>query len=209
MSVLYKLASMQDRRDEEPNKDLAKELVAQNNTEGIREIAENLWNKDKKIQGDCDSVMEEIGRNAPELIEEYVADFLKLLSSKNNRRVWGAMINLSLIADRKPKEIFESFESISKTIENGSVITQDNGIKTLAIVASKEEEYNQVIFPFLIQQLKTCRPKSVPQYAESIFCAVKSDNREQYIDVLNQRLDILTSSQQIRVKKLLRKLQEL
>ncbi|OEU70581.1 MAG: hypothetical protein BA863_06910 [Desulfovibrio sp. S3730MH75] len=209
MSVLYKLASMQDRRDEEPNKDLAKEFVDRKDIEGIREIAENLWNKDKKIQGDCDSVMEEIGRNAPELIEEYVADFLKLLSSKNNRRVWGAMINLSLIADRKPKEIFESFESISKTIENGSVITRDNGIKTLAIVASKEEEYNQVIFPFLIQQLKTCRPKSVPQYAESIFCAVKSDNREQYIDVLNQRLDILTSSQQIRVKKLLRKLQEL
>jgi hypothetical protein len=200
---------MQDRRDEEPNKDLAKEFVDQKDIEGIREIAENLWNKDKKIQGDCDSVMEEIGRNAPELIEEYVADFLKLLSSKNNRRVWGAMINLSLIADRKPKEILESFESISKTIENGSVITRDNGIKTLAIVASKEDEYNQVIFPFLIQQLKTCRPKSVPQYAESIFCAVKSDNREQYIDVLNQRLDILTSSQQSRVKKLLRKLQEL
>ena len=209
MSVLYKLASMQDRRDEEPNKDLAKEFVDRKDIEGIREIAENLWNKDKKIQGDCDSVMEEIGRNAPELIEEYVADFLKLLSSKNNRRVWGAMINLSLIADRKPKEIFESFKSISKIIENGSVITRDNGIKTLAIVASKEEEYNQVIFPFLIQQLKTCRPKSVPQYAESIFCAVKSDNREQYIEVLNQRLDILTSSQQSRVKKLLRKLQEL
>ena len=208
MSVLNKLASMQDRRDEEPNKDLAKELVDQENIDGIREIAENLWNKDKKIQSDCDSVMEEIGRNAPELIEEYVADFLKLLSSKNNRRVWGAMINLSLIADRKPKEIFESYKSIIETIENGSVITMDNGIKTLAIVASKEDKYNQDIFPFLIEQLKTCRPKSVPQYAESIFCAVKSDDREQYIEVLNKRLDILSSSQQNRVKKLLRKLQE-
>ena len=207
-SVLNKLASLQARRDEKPNKELAKELVDQKDIEDIREIAENLWNKDKKIQSDCDSVMEEIGRNAPELIEGYVADFLKLLSSKNNRRVWGAMINLSLIADRKPQEIFESYESIRKTIENGSVITMDNGIKTLAIVASKEDEYNQVIFPFLIEQLKTCRPKSVPQYAESIFCAVKSDNREQYIEVLNQRLDTLSSSQQSRVKKLLRKLQE-
>ena len=73
--------------------------------------------------------MEEIGRNAPELIEEYVDDFLKLLSSKNNHRVWGAMINLSLTADKKPKEIFESFESIIETIENGSVINRDNGIK--------------------------------------------------------------------------------
>ena len=107
MSVFPKLASMQDRRDEEPNKELARELVEQNNIEGIREIAAHLWDKDKRIQSDCDSIMEEIGRNAIELIEEYVSDFLKLLSSKNNRRVWGSMINLSLIADIKPKEIFE------------------------------------------------------------------------------------------------------
>ena len=208
MPVLSKLASAQDRRDEEPNKELAKELVDQKDIEGIRKIAEYLWDKDKKIQSDCDSVMEEIGRNAPELIEEYIADFLKLLSSKNNRRVWGAMINLSLIADKKSKEIFESLESIIETIKNGSVITRDNGIKTLAIVASTEEEYNQIILPFLIGQLKTCRPKSVPQYAESIFCAVKLENREQYIEVLKKRLGTLSSSQQNRVKNLLQKLQE-
>ena len=46
MRVLNKLASMQDRRDEELNKDLAQELVEQKNIEGIREIAENLWNMD-------------------------------------------------------------------------------------------------------------------------------------------------------------------
>ena len=47
---------MQDRRDEEPNKELARELVQTNNIEGIQEVAENLWNKDKKIQSDCDGV---------------------------------------------------------------------------------------------------------------------------------------------------------
>ena len=68
MSVLSILASIQDRRDEEPTKELARELVRTNNVEGIQEIAENLWNKDKRIQSDCDGVIEEIGRNAPELI---------------------------------------------------------------------------------------------------------------------------------------------
>ena len=105
---------MQNRRDEEPNKDLAKELVEQKDIEGIREIAENLWNKDKKMQSDCDSAMEEIGRNAPELIEEYVADFLKLLSSKNNRRVWGAMINLSLIAEKNQRKYSKVLKASSK-----------------------------------------------------------------------------------------------
>ena len=79
MSVLAKLASVQGEKGEQLNKELARGLVEQKNIDGIREIAENLWNKDKHIQSDCDSVMEEIGRNAPELIEEYTGDFLQLL----------------------------------------------------------------------------------------------------------------------------------
>ena len=76
----------------------------------------------------------------------------------------------------------------------------------MAIVASADEEYNEAIFPFLIEHLKRCRPKDVPQHAESIMRAVNSENRELYIDVLNQRFDILRSSQQKRVKRLLRAL---
>ena len=203
MSVLQKLACMQNRRDEVPNKELAKELVAEKNIEGTREIAENLWNQDKNIQSDCASVLEEIGRLAPELIEDHVSDFLKLLSSKNNRLVWGAMITLSMVANRKPEEIFEHLEDVVEATKDGSVITRDNGIKTLAIVASVNQEYNKAIFPLLIEHLKGCRPKDVPQHAESILVAVHPENQEQYIDVLNQRFDTLTSSQQRRVKRLL------
>jgi hypothetical protein len=42
MSVLSKLASAHDRKDEELNKDLGKELAENHDIEGIREIAENL-----------------------------------------------------------------------------------------------------------------------------------------------------------------------
>jgi len=195
---------MQDRRDEEPNENLARKLVEKKDTEGIREIAENLWNKDKNIQSDCASVLEQIGLLCPGLIQDYVADFLKLLSSKNNRLVWGAMILLAMVADRKPQEIVDNLDSLVEAIRGGSVITRDNGIKTLAIVASVNEEYNEALFPFLLEHLKTCRPKSVPQHAESIACAVTSANREQYVDALNQRFDTLSSSQQRRVKKLSR-----
>jgi hypothetical protein len=207
MSVLTGLACMQNRRDEEPNKTLARELVEQENTEGIQEIAENLWNEDKNIQSDCASVLEEVGRLAPELIEDYVSDFLKLLSSKSNRLVWGTMITLAMVANRRPEEIFDNRDSIIKAIRSGSVITRDNGIKTLAIAASVNEAYNEAIFPFLIEHLKTCRPKSVPQHAESIVRAVTAENQEQYIDVLKQRYDTLSSSQQRRIRKLLRSLE--
>jgi len=208
MSILSKLSSAQDRKDEEPNKELARELVQTKNTAGIQEIADNLWHEDPRIQSDCDGVMEEIGRNQPELIEDYVSDFLELLSSKRNRRVWQSMICLSLIADRKPKEIFEKRAEIIKVMDTGSVITLDNGIKTLAKVSATDKKYSEEIFPYLLAQLRECRSKSVPQYAESIFCAVNTDNRENYTKVLNQRLDELSPAQQNRVKKVLKKISD-
>jgi len=107
MSILSKLASAQGRKDEEPNKELARELDANNDIDGIREAAENLRNKDKRIQTDCLSVLEQVGLLEPELIEDYVADFIELVFSRDNRLVWAAMINLALIADRKPQEIFD------------------------------------------------------------------------------------------------------
>jgi len=138
------------------------------------------------------------------LIENYVADFIELIFSKDNRLVWAAMINLALIADRKPQEVFEQYDDIVKVIEDGSVITQDNGIKTLAKVASTSTEYEVVIVPYLMEQLRICRSKSIPQYAESIRVAVNSDFQEQYLSILNERLDALSAAQQRRVKNLLK-----
>jgi hypothetical protein len=204
MSVLSRLASQQGRKDEEPNKNLARELVEKNDTEGIREIAENLRHEDRQIRIDCLAVLEQVGLSAPGLIEDYVSDFLQLVYGKDNRLVWAAMINLALVADRKPQEVFEQYEGLVQVIEKGSVITKDNGIKALARVASTSTEYNQALFPFLMERLQSCRPKSVPQYAESIRVAVTPDNQEQYLAILNERFGSLSTAQQRRVKKLLR-----
>jgi hypothetical protein len=203
MSVLERISSAQNRKDEEPNKLLAKELIDNHNLDGIQEIVKNLWHKEKHIQSDCDSVLEEIGRTRPDLIQDYVLDFIQLLSCKNNRMVWGSMINLSLIAERKADVIFNHYETLVKVIDQGSVITKDSGILTLSKVASVKPEYNLVIFPFLLDQLRSCRPKSVPQYAESILICVNPSTQTEYLQVLKQRLEKLSTSQQRRVKKIL------
>jgi hypothetical protein len=203
MSILPKLASAQGRRDEQPNKDLGRQLVENHDIAGIQEVAENLWNEDRQVRTDCLSVLEQVGLLEPELIEDHVADFIRLVFCRDNRLVWAAMINLALIADRKPREIFERFSDLAKVIEKGSVITKDNGIKTLAKVASTSTEYEEVIGPYLMEQLRTCRPKSVPQYAESIRCAIDSDTQEQYLSILSDRFDVLSAAQQKRVRKLM------
>ena len=204
MSVLNKLACAQNRRDEVPNQKLAQELVQNGDTSGIREIAENLWNKDTDIQSDCIKVIYEIGYLKPELIAAYTPDFLKLLKSRENCLVWGAMLALSTVAALKADELFPHIGEIQHAMEKGSVITEDNGVGTLALIASTKEEYNQVIFPYLLNHLATCRPKSVPQHAEKTLIAVNAQNKEAFIQVLEKRLEDLLGGQVSRVKKVIR-----
>ncbi len=43
-----------------------------------------------------------------------------------------------------------------------------------AEVAARKDEYRQVIFPYLLEHLPTCRPVDVPRYAEKILPAIRS-----------------------------------
>jgi hypothetical protein len=95
MPVLNRIAYFQNRRDEVPNQELARELAGAKDRKGIREIARNLWHENSNVQSDCLKVLYEVGYLNPVLIARYVGDFLKLLKSSNNRLTWGSMIALS------------------------------------------------------------------------------------------------------------------
>ena len=204
MSILQKLACSQNRRDEVPNQELARQLAQTRDEQGIAEIAANLWNRDKDIHSDCIKVLYEIGYLAPELIAAYHADLLKLLKSKNNRMVWGAMIALSTIAALKAEELYAQLELIQRTVENGSVITVDAGILTLAAIAAHNAAYNQRIFPDLLKHLGACRPKDIAQCAEKIALAVNAHNKAEFLAVLEQRKEDLSGAALSRVKKVVR-----
>src|SRR5262245_54648824 len=159
MAILDQIAYFQQRRDEVPNQELARDLAERRDQAGIREIADNLANDNPQIQSDCLKVLYEIGYREPELIAAYAPAFVALLRSRNNRLVWGSMIALSTIAQIAPDMLFAHCTVIQQAIERGSVITVDNGIKTLARIAASNAAYNQVIFPYLLRHLDTCRPK--------------------------------------------------
>ncbi|HEY5269144.1 MAG TPA: hypothetical protein VII97_02325, partial [Anaerolineales bacterium] len=148
MSTLDKIAFSQNRHDEVPNQILARELAETKNKDGIREIVENLGNKNKNVRSDCLKVLYEIGYLDPGLIADYGNDFLKLLKSKDNRMVWGAMIGLATIAGRHPKEIWEQIDDVICITESGTVITLVWGMRALARVAAADENYKENIFPF-------------------------------------------------------------
>ena len=206
MSVLDQLASSVGRRDDVPNQELARALAAKKDKKAIHELVENLWNKDKNIQSDCIKVLYEVGVIEPKLIANYADDFVKCLRSKNNRLAWGGMTALAEVAKANPEAVFKHLTEIKKAKETGSVITVDNAISTLAYTASTNDEYNKVIFPYLLKHLSGCRPKEVPQHSEKILPAVNSSNKTDFIKVLEKRIEDLSGSGLSRVKKVIKQI---
>jgi hypothetical protein len=209
MPALEKISYYQHRRDEVPNQDLARELARDRDPAGIAEMAANLENKNKNVSSDCLKVFYEIGYIDPALIAPYVEDFLRLLRSRDNRMVWGAMIALGSIAGLRPDEIWQKIDIVLSTIEHGSVITVVWGVRVLARVAAANPAYSQKVFPCLTGVLKTCIPRDVPTHAESMLPAVNRENRAEIKAVILQRQPELSPAQFSRMKKVLKQLDHL
>jgi hypothetical protein len=209
MSALDEIAYSLGKRDDLPNQELARKLAGTSDIEGIQEIADHLWDKNPNIQSDCLKVLYEVGMLQPTLIGKYARDFLSLLHSKNNRLVWGAMIALSTIGALQADELFPNKDEIIKATREGSVITTDNGIKTLAQIGSTKPEYASAVFPFLLEHLQTCRPKEVPQHAEHTLVAVNPSNWRVFKQVLEKRMVDLTPAGLVRIKKVLKAVEKL
>ena len=204
--MIEKLACKLGRNDEVPNIELA-ELICQNEeTDGIKEIVQGLKDKDKAVANDCVKVLYEIGSRKPALISGYAEEFLDLLHSKNNRLVWGGMTALATIAELSPDVIYDKIELVLSVFKNGSVIAVDNSVTVLAGLCKADKEYETHLFPVLLEHLRTCRTKEVPQHAERAVICVNKDNAEAFLDVLNFRKEHMDGSRLERVKKLEKRL---
>src|SRR3954467_15764863 len=102
MSIIDQLAVSLGRRDEVPNRELAERIASKGDKAAVKELVENLSNKNKNIQSDCLKTLYEIGEREPSLIGDYAKEFGTLLTSKNPRMVWGAATALSSIAEVNP-----------------------------------------------------------------------------------------------------------
>ncbi len=206
MTVLNKLASALGRRDEVPNQELARSIEQSKDTDAIKELVDNLTNKNKAIQQDCIKVLYEIGETNPKLIMKYLDSFVGLLSSKNNRLQWGGMIALNYIASEDPKGIYMNLDQIMNASDKGSVITRDHAVNILIKLASGST-YSLSAFSLLHEQIQKCSINQFPMYAERMVPIINEQNKADFIKVLNSRLsEIEKESKQKRILKILNKL---
>ncbi len=108
MNAIDLLATSLNRQDDQPNQDLAVEIIQNKRTDWIKELTELLHHKDKNIQSDSIKVLYEIGeRGAAKLITPYCKEFGEILKTKNNRLIWGAMTAIDAIASVNPEVVYE------------------------------------------------------------------------------------------------------
>jgi len=200
--MLELLACRLGRNDETPNIELAQKLCDSNNKNGIQEIANGLKAEEQAVANDCIKVLYEIGQRKPELIADFVDDFIIALSDKNNRIVWGSMTALTYITQIKPEAIFNRLPEIIAAYKKGSVITVDNSISVFAQLCKANSDYQTMVFPILLDHLANCRAKEIPQHAERIAVCINSGNKEVFLKTLEVRISELSKSQNSRILKL-------
>jgi hypothetical protein len=209
MTALSLLACSLGRRDEQPNEQLALQIIQSKNDSWVMELVENLENKDKNIQSDCIKVLYEVGqRGAPELIAPYLQQFIKLITGKNNRLVWGAMYAIDAITLIRYDEVIRNLATIMQAVDKGSVITIDCGISILSKLCSFKI-HSPTVFPLLVEQIKKCPVKQVPMYAEKSFQYIQKENIKEYQELLKERYSEMSSdSQKKRIEKILKKISD-
>jgi len=206
MAVIDKLATSLGRRDEAPNVELAQQIAKERDRNRVKELVENLGNRNKGIQGDCIKVLYEIGGREPALVSPYADTFVALLRGKNNRLVWGAMTALDSIAREEPRKIHAVLPEIVRAAEKGSVIARDHAVSILIKLASIGA-YSEEAFGLLVNQLETCPTNQLPMYAEQALPVIDSRNRAAFIKTLTKRLPAVSpASKKKRVERVLRKL---
>ena len=208
MSIIPKLATSLNRRDEVPNQELAAEIVRASDAAAVAELVENLANKNKNIRNDCIKVLYEIGYYEPKLISGHIASFLKLLDSKDNRLQWGSMTALGSVVRERPDEVFAALAKIIDAADRGTVITRDNCVNIL-ISLSAIKKYASQTFPVLLEQLMTCPTNQIPMYAEHTQVLINTTNKDAFVKVLSSRLnEIEKESKRKRVERVITKFEK-
>ncbi len=206
MSILNKLATSLNRRDEVPNQELAKQIAKTNNAKAVEELVENFNNKNISIQSDCIKVIYEIAVLKPQMIAGYITELLALLTNKNNRLQWGGMIALDIITNENPAAIYKALPKIIDAADNGSVITNDHCVGIL-IKLCAIKKYTADAFDLLNERLKKCPTNQLPMYAENALPAINDINKTVFTKTLQARLpEIEKDTKRLRVEKVINKL---
>lgn len=203
-SIIEFLSTSRQRRDEQPNIELARKIAADNNKAAVEELT--LLLDDKKLQNDSIKVLYETGEINPSLLVSYYQKFIALLTDKNNRLQWGAMTALYTLTSEIPEKINTALPEILSAASNGSVIIRDHAVKIL-IRLYAHPSYHSSALPLIKEQLTLAPVNQLPMYAELLLNGIRPEDAIIIRQVLLMRLeDVEIPSKKKRIEKVIQKL---
>lgn len=206
MSIVHLLSSSQERIDQQPNKDLAKQIIQTQDGAAIAELEQLLKSKKKNQLFDVLKTIEMIGEEAPEMIAHLFEPLSFCLQHPVNKIVWIGMSAMSHVSRFHPQLTYELLPKIIHTMENGGVIMRDKGFKMMVILYT-ETDYQGDLKLLMLEQLRVAPDNQFGQYLEKWIAVILKEDIPDLIGVIEERLPELTdANHRKRAEKNLKKL---
>lgn len=203
MNLRERLSSSQGINNENPNKELAAEIVKSVDAEAVKQLISLLQDHQIDVVADTLKVLERIGLELPTLVCPAVRLVIELLEHQTNKIQWRAMCVLSSVAHECPKYLESNLPKILTIMDSGSVITRDHGVKILLALYPKTATTSDL----LLDQVQRAPDNQLGQYAEKWAAIIKSSDVPELIRVLeNRSKDLHHPSHQKRLNRVLKKL---
>ena len=209
MNISDRFSSALGRRDEEPNKRLAREISIAHDKTAIRELVKILCSQPAPdTLADAIKVLEMVGEQQPALAHPAFPALIPLIRHPENKIVWRSMAALSTIASYHTEECFQHLGLILKVMDRGSVITRDHGFRILLMLY--QDRFRDALLPLLKEQLLSSPDNQLGQYAEKWMAVIARGDLPDLRHVLEIRLqDLVNPSHQKRIARVLMKLNKM
>lgn len=210
MPIQDHLAYSQQRKDQEPNKKLAKQIVESEDSNRIEELL-SFWKTKphKEHQKDCALTLAWIAQLRPSLIAPHTLYLLSRLNDPINRVIWGSMIALAEIAHLDISGIYRELPMILNAMDKGTVVTRDHGFRILVTIY-QEDLYQEDIFCLILEQLSTAPSNQLGQYTERLLVVLQPHHKNDLIRTLEDRQQDITNLNHLnRLHKNLKKISKL
>jgi len=210
MSLKDKLSYSVGRKDQEPNRSQAVEIIESNDHEKIKELIQIFDSKPHvEIQKDCSLTLAWIAESKPEMISPYVDYFLDKLSDPINRVIWGSMMSLTAIASFEQDKLYDNLPRILDAMDSGTVVTRDHGYRIL-ITLYLNKTYQEDIYLLILEQLSKAPSNQLGQYAERLIEVLDLKHKPTLVTILEARFEDVDNPHHIkRLEKNLKKLYKL
>lgn len=195
------------RKDQKPNKDLARKIFE--GSESLNELIAFINSKPHKdFEKDAVLTLAYLAEQSPSSVAPHWSILVNNLDADVNRVIWGSMIALSHIAHLIQEPLFAELPKILDAMNKGTPVTRDHGFRILMALYANDELKEDIYF-IVLEQLQLAPKNQLGQYADRFTTVVVDEHKAGFITALEILVSELDNEYHLRrINKCLKKLRK-